>query len=188
MHQRSTSSPGLAKILGSVLLLGILLSACLPTSGPQFPQVPVETIPATSIPIPITERPVYAPGELVDYTVQSGDTLSNLAFRFNTTIQEILEENPVIPEDATTLPPGLPMQIPIYYESLWGPQYQVLPNCSFVNGPAQIDFNLEEFPALISGLNPSAVVLPVSAKTQDGLDRWISWIEDTFPGISHADS
>jgi hydrogenase nickel incorporation protein HypB len=50
------------------------------------------------------------------------------------------------------------------------------------------DFNLEEFPALISGLNPSAVVLPVSAKTQDGLDRWISWIEDTFPGISHADS
>ena len=145
MHQRSTSSPGLAKILGSVLLLGILLSACLPTSGPQFPQVPVETIPATSIPIPITERPVYAPGELVDYTVQSGDTLSNLAFRFNTTIQEILEENPVIPEDATTLPPGLPMQIPIYYESLWGPQYQILPNCSYVNGPAQIEFNLEEF-------------------------------------------
>ncbi len=145
MFHHSTRSSRFSKVLGGILLLGILLSACLPDSGPQAPQVPAGTPPATSIPIPITERPVYAPGELVEYTAQSGDTLPNLAFRFNTTIQEILEENPVIPEDATTLPPGLPMQIPIYYESLWGPQYQILPNCAFINGPAQADFNLEEF-------------------------------------------
>jgi hydrogenase nickel incorporation protein HypB len=50
------------------------------------------------------------------------------------------------------------------------------------------DFNLEEFPAIISGLNPSAGIFPVSAKTQDGLNRWISWIEETFPGVSNEDS
>ncbi len=87
----------------------------------------------------------YSPGEKVDYTVQSGDNLSNLAYRFNTTREEILAENPIIPEDATTLPPGLPMVIPIYYEALWGPQFQILPNCAFINGPAQVEFDLNLF-------------------------------------------
>jgi len=145
MHYRSNPSNRFFRGLGSILLLGILLSACLPESGPQPRPFPLGNIPETSVPIPITERPVYTPGELVDYSAQSGDTLTNLAFRFNTTVEEILEENPVIPEDATTLPPGLPMQIPIYYQALWGPQYQILPNCAFVNGPSQIDFDLEGF-------------------------------------------
>ncbi len=145
MYYRSIPSSRFFRSLGSILLLGILLSACLPESGPQPQLIPFENPQETSIPIPITERPVYTPGELVDYSAQSGDTLTNLAFRFNTTVKEILEENPVIPEDATTLPPGLPMQIPIYYQALWGPQYQILPNCAFVNGPAQIDFDLEGF-------------------------------------------
>ncbi|MEJ2411418.1 MAG: LysM peptidoglycan-binding domain-containing protein [Anaerolineales bacterium] len=145
MLYRSIPSNHFFRSLGSILLLGILLSACLPESGPRPQLLPLENPQETSVPIPITERPVYTPGELVDYSAQSGDTLTNLAFRFNTTVEEILEENPVIPEDATTLPPGLPMQIPIYYQALWGPQYQILPNCAFVNGPAQIDFDLEGF-------------------------------------------
>ncbi len=42
------------------------------------------------------------------------------------------------------------------------------------------DFNLEAFPEMISGLNPSARIFPVSAKTGEGMDRWFSWIEDTL--------
>lgn len=133
------------RITASALLLGALLSACLPLDGGGPGQFPFSDPTPTSLPIPITERPVYSPGELVDYTAQSGDTLVNLAFRFNTTREEILAENPVIPEDATTLPPGLPMTIPIYYEALWGPQFQVLPNCAYINGPAQIGFDVQEF-------------------------------------------
>jgi len=42
------------------------------------------------------------------------------------------------------------------------------------------DFKLDSFPEMIHGLNPSARVLPVSAKTTEGLDAWISWIEDAL--------
>jgi len=133
-------------LLQVCLILVLLLSACLPEipNRDSTPD-PVISATATNTPIPVTERPVYSPGELVEYSAQSGDTLVNLANRFNTTIEEILEENPIIPEDATTLPPGLPMEIPIYYEALWGSQFQILPNCAFVNGPAQIDFDVDEF-------------------------------------------
>jgi len=40
------------------------------------------------------------------------------------------------------------------------------------------DFKLDAFPGIISGMNPSAKVFPVSAKTGEGLDRWFSWIEE----------
>ena len=133
-------------LLQACLILVLVLSACLPDiPGRESTPVPISASTATKPPIPVSERPVYSPGELVEYTVQAGDTLTNLSNRFNTTIEEILNENPVIPADATTLPPGLPMQIPIYYEALWGSQFQILPNCAFVNGPAQIDFDIDSF-------------------------------------------
>jgi len=42
------------------------------------------------------------------------------------------------------------------------------------------DFNLDAFPEIIKGLNPSARVFPVSAKTGVGMDRWFAWIEETL--------
>jgi hydrogenase nickel incorporation protein HypB len=42
------------------------------------------------------------------------------------------------------------------------------------------DFKLEAFPEIISGLNPSARVFPVSAKTGEGMDGWFSWIEEAL--------
>ncbi|MBN1569734.1 MAG: hydrogenase nickel incorporation protein HypB [Acidobacteria bacterium] len=42
------------------------------------------------------------------------------------------------------------------------------------------DFNLDAFPEMISSLNPSAEIFPVSAKTGEGMDRWFSWIEETL--------
>jgi LasA protease len=133
-------------ILGGGLALSLVLSACSALEpaadhGPLFLSFPT----ATTSPQEGSERPEYSPGELVDYTAQTGDTLANLAVHFNTTVEEILRENPIIPADATTLPPGLPMSIPIYYEPLWGTQFQILPNCAFVNGPAQIGFDINAF-------------------------------------------
>lgn len=93
------------------------------------------------------ERPRYGPGELVDYIAQTGDTLPGLAVRFNTSVAEILEANPFIPATATTMPPGMPMKIPIYYLPLWGSPYQILPDSLFPNGPAQVGFDVAAFVA-----------------------------------------
>ena len=94
---------------------------------------------------PLSTRPSYAPGELVDYTAQSGDTLPALAARFNTSVEEILEANPFIPREATTMPPGMPMKIPIYFLALWASPFQILPDHAFVNSPTAIGFNTSAF-------------------------------------------
>jgi LasA protease len=145
-----TRSPLFKKIIKNTFRLSclglFLLASCLPgISDLDPPFLPISSPTASPAPKSFTERPIYSPGELVDYSAQSGDTLSNLAFRFNSTVDEILEANPIIPDEATTLPPNLPMKIPIYYEPLWGSQFQILPNCAFINGPAQIGFDVKGF-------------------------------------------
>ena len=71
----------------------------------------------------------------MDYIAQSGDTLELLSSRFGSSVAEIRLANPQIPEDATTMPPGFPMKMPIYYEPLWGPQYQIIPDAALCTGP-----------------------------------------------------
>ena len=100
-----------------IILIGLLLAACAPSAAPSVVEnliTPLAPTPKYE-PAPTSERPKYAPGELVDYIAQNGDTLPALAARFNTSVEEIREANPIIPLDATTMPPGFPMKIPIYY-------------------------------------------------------------------------
>ena len=146
----------LSKCILLVSILSIMLSAC----GISYSQdqVPINTEYPTSTPTqnlvisqpnvtttPLPTRPSYAPGELVDYVAQSGDTLTALADHFNTTVEEILSANSFIPKDATTMPPGMPMKIPIYYQPFWGSQYQIIPDSLFINGPARVGFDSAAF-------------------------------------------
>ena len=129
-------------------LAALFLSGCLPQpeSAPPISLGTPASAPEFQLSAtPIPQRPKYNPGELVDYTVISGDTLPVLANRFNTSVEEIREANPIIPPDATTLPPGMPMQMPIYYRALWGSPFQILPDSLFINGPAQINFDTAAF-------------------------------------------
>jgi len=126
------------------------LVACQPMTGISqtdgiSPALQEKGEPELIIPTPFPTRPSYAPGELVAYIAQTGDFLPVLAIHFNTTVEEILEANPFIPANATTLPPGMPMSIPIYYKPFWGSPYQIIPDSLFVNGPSQLDFNTAEF-------------------------------------------
>ena len=136
----------------SLALVAGLLASCVPLTepGPGLPTQPVESTPTLQagnlpLPTPMPDRPAYTPGELVDYTVQTGDNLPALAVHFNTTVKEIRAANPIIPVDATTLPPGMPMKIPIYYLAMWGSPFHILPDDLFVNGPAQIGFDTVKF-------------------------------------------
>ena len=143
MHKRRFSSILL------VIILVSLLSGCFQSDPAGFPPVSETTsTPGTdraNLPTPLPTRPVYGPGELVDYICQTGDNLPALASRFNTTEQEIRSANPVLPKDVTTLPPGLPLKIPIYYRAFWGTSYQILPDGLFINGPSQRNFDPVEY-------------------------------------------
>ena len=146
------------QILTTLAAVGLVLSAC--GTRTVLPSVPLirSTTPAQADaalgagePTALPTRPNFKPGELVDYTAQTGDTVPALAARFNTTTSELLEANPLIPPDATTMPPGLPMKIPIYFRSLWGSPFQIIPDSAFVNGPAQIGFNTSSYVAAQPG-------------------------------------
>lgn len=129
-------------------VLALALAACAPinpTSSPLDTPSPAPTLTLPPAVTPLPTRPAYLPGQLVEYTVQTGDSLPALAVRFNTSIQEIRTANPIIPEHVTTLPPGMPMQIPIYYLPLWGTPYQIIPDQLFINGPAQVGFDTQAF-------------------------------------------
>lgn len=39
------------------------------------------------------------------------------------------------------------------------------------------DFKMDAFSTAVKGLHPSALLLPVSAKTGEGLDHWFSWLQ-----------
>ena len=143
------------KSFAQFLVLGILLT--LTACSSTHPTQPTPQLSGTG-PAPVQEsstaiptRPFYKPGQLVDYIAQTGDTVPALASRFNTTIQEIMAANPIIPPDATTMPPGLPMKIPIYYRELWGTSYKTIPDNAYVNGPTLIGFNTSAFVASHSG-------------------------------------
>jgi len=148
-------SPSHFQIQGVLLCIFALLSSCKYPPNPATKDQLAETNGDNSSPFllqtPLPTRTTYKPGELVDYTAQTGDTLPALAARFNTTIDQILEANPQIPREATTMPPGMPMKIPIYYMALWGSPFQILPDHSFVNGPTSVGFNTAAFVSDHSG-------------------------------------
>lgn len=139
--RKSFSRPALWRVCAAGIWL---LASCAPANSPSGLYLSTET-PAAPAPLPsvapFPTRPAYQPAELVEYTAQTGDTLPALAARFNTTEKEIREANSVIPNDATTMPPGFPMHIPIYYEPLWGNPFQIIPDSLFPYGPAQRDFD-----------------------------------------------
>ncbi|NTU56452.1 MAG: LysM peptidoglycan-binding domain-containing protein, partial [Anaerolineales bacterium] len=135
----------------TITLIALILSSCAPSGSTINIQNMITPLAPTLVPAPTSGRPAYNPGELVEYTAQGGDTIPALAARFNTTAAEIFEANPIIPREATTMPPGLPMQIPIYYLPLWGTDFKSIPDSAFVNGPAHVGFSTSAFVASSSG-------------------------------------
>jgi LysM repeat protein len=140
-------------LLGACQPGGALSSGALAASDQGIQTTPQEAgaAPTAQVVPTLPTRPRYNPGELVDYVAQDGDTLPGLAKRFNTTVEEILQANTFIPPSATTMPPGMPMKIPVYYLPLWGSPYQIIPDSHFVNGPLQIAFDTEAFVAAHPG-------------------------------------
>ena len=143
----------LKDLLTVFLTTALIITACdLQSSNPSIAFMPTAQqlgnpsfVAADQTPLPT--RTNYVPGELVDYIAQDGDTLPALARRFNTSVDEILQANTQIPHDATTMPPGMPMKIPIYFLALWASPFQIIPDHAFVNSPTTIGFNTAAYVA-----------------------------------------
>lgn len=128
------------RFLSCLMLLGVVLAACTGT---------LETTPPASNPTGVFQPSPepsatvdQVPGELVDYIVQSGDTLTSIAAHFNTTTEEILQVNQNFPIEMTTLPHGLPLIIPAYLLPLTSSSFQVIPDSEVINGPSAVDFDI----------------------------------------------
>lgn len=125
-------------------LLALWAAGCaVPVESEELPaDLPTEPVQVSVTPIPT--RGPHPPGELQAYTAQTGDTLIALAAHFNTSVEAILQENPGIPTDVTTLPPGFSLQIPAYYLPLHGTAFKILPDSRLVNGPEAVGFDLRK--------------------------------------------
>lgn len=126
-----------------VLPLGALLLAACASSSPAGPtSTPGVTAQPQPEFTPLPTRGPHPPGELVPYRAQSGDTLPAVAAHFNTSVEAILEANPFIAFDTTTLAPGLALEVPAYYLPLTGTPYQILPDSEVIYGPTAKDFDI----------------------------------------------
>ncbi|MEE4195523.1 MAG: LysM peptidoglycan-binding domain-containing protein [Anaerolineae bacterium] len=151
---RTRPKGALVLLAGMVILLAVSSCRFMPQDSglpaeDLTPSIPTDTpLPEVTLP---AERPQYTPGELVQYQAQSGDTVPALAKHFNTSVEEIMAANPIIPADVTTLPEGLPMEIPIYYRPLWGSSLRILPDYAFVYSAYASDFDVVRFVAESDG-------------------------------------
>jgi len=142
------------------LVLALSLAGCLPAGeippdGASLPEA-TQTLQAS----PLPTRGPFPPGQLVDYLAQSGDTLPALAAHFHTTVQEIRQANPQIPDYATTMPAGFPMRIPAYYVPLTSLPFTLVPDSEVINGPSAVSFDIraeiESRPGFLSSLSDYA--------------------------------
>ena len=51
-----------------------------------------------------------------------------------------------------------------------------------------LDFNISDFNKVVTGLNPSVTIFPVSCKTGEGLETWFSWLEDEIQQMKNRHS
>ena len=75
------------------------------------------------------------------YVVQTGDTLSGIAYFFGCTVEEIAAANGVAPD---AIWPGQQLVIPVG-ASVSGPDLKLIPDSELVYGPATIHFDLTGF-------------------------------------------
>ena len=129
-------------ILLFLLSTMVLLTGCGTTpSAMGAESTPASQALSDAGPTPLPTRNPHPPGEIVSYEAQNGDTLIAIASHFGSTVEEILDANPDLPDWITTLPPGYPLQVPAYYVSLTGSPFRMLPDSEVVYGPSASDFD-----------------------------------------------
>lgn len=144
------------RFLKSLVLILWVLSACnYPQARPSF-KPGLETTPSPPVLRPdftLPARPYSTPpasssyntGDTLLYSSQPGDTLLNLAGRFQTTPADILSLNPALQNQPSLsfLQPGTSIQIKLQQEPDWDSTPALFPNDLFVNSPSEAGFDTD---------------------------------------------
>lgn len=121
--------------------------AALPGS-PALAPSPEATWPYPGV-YPYTPTPDPLPAERLDptraqvYVVQSGDTLSSIAYAFGCTVEDIATANSVVSD---SIWPGQLLTIPVGATD-FGPALKLIPDSEAVYSPAHVPFDLGQFVA-----------------------------------------
>lgn len=169
MKHRRPLQANIAPVMIAFSLLVALFSACSrrqQTTSLSDWKPPGEQIPGTAVTYQATSAwglptprpagaPVYSPTpddphplpalrkEAEPYTVQSGDTLNQIAERFAVSPEDIVQQNQI--GDPNILSIGQELIIPAPTPFRTGPSFKIIPDSELVYGPSSVGFNLEEF-------------------------------------------
>ncbi len=94
----------------------------------------------------------------------------------------ICPNNYVLGEDARVMIASLPEgdDKPHKYPAMFADTDVVLLNKTDLQ--PYLDFNIEAFKKVVTGLNPDVIILPVSCKTGEGMQAWYAWLEAAAKG------
>lgn len=116
----------------------------LPTADIYLPLTPRN--PSQSISSPTPDPPHKVPTirtEAIEYSIQSGDTLGEIARTYGISLEELIAANEPINPNFLSI--GQIIEIPPPDPSNCGPAFKVIPDSELVYGPASVLFNIEEF-------------------------------------------
>lgn len=84
--------------------------------------------------------PTLGPGS---YTVQSGDTIGSIAWRFGVAVEALINVNSLANPNALEIEQVL--LIPVPDSETQGPNFKIIPDSELVYGPVEHDFSVAEF-------------------------------------------
>ncbi len=152
MNNHKTLRKNRIAILGTVVFF--LSAACnFPLSKPYTGIAPILTATAAARQQVVNIEPEVAivnlsiPENHFPYSVQSGDTVSALASRFNISTSEILSQDLQMLEVdySSTLQPGALIILNLGKQPDWSPLIQIVPDNYYIFGLTQADFDSESF-------------------------------------------
>ena len=112
--------------------------------------VPLEPVVSAEFVSPSPDPTLAAPRPSTEpYVVQSGDTLSGIAYEYGTAVETIAVMNGI--EDRVSIAVGQVLNVPVDAVAATGPAMKIAPDGEVVYGPGSVGFDVEDFVSRTNG-------------------------------------